>query len=302
MKIGLGQIKYETGKVKKNLKKIQKFIFEAKKEEVDLLVFPELCLTGYSLKNLVSKVAIKLDDPIIESLKEESKDISLVVGLVEESKTYDFYNTALYLEKGEIKHLHRKIYLPNYGIFEEKKNFVSGEEVKAFETSYGRIGMLVCADSWHPVLPYILALDGAFIFINVVASYSKGLGKKISTRYAWERLNKFYAQVFSCYVVFVNAVGAEGKNSFWGGSTVIKPGGRTLVKPDYCKEQLATAYIDLKRVRYYKNVLPEFKEEKIDLNIRELKRIKKDKLKNVSFKYINKISKKKILEKKAYLP
>jgi predicted amidohydrolase len=102
MKIGLGQIKYETGKVKKNLKKIQKFIFEAKKEEVDLLVFPELCLTGYSLKNLVSKVAIKLDDPIIESLKEESKDISLVVGLVEESKTYDFYNTALYLEKRHI--------------------------------------------------------------------------------------------------------------------------------------------------------------------------------------------------------
>jgi len=129
-------------------------------------------------------VALRLDDPIIESLKEESEDISLVVGLVEESRTYDFYNTALYLEKGEIKHIHRKIYLPNYGIFEEKKYFSSGEEVRAFETSYGRMGILVCADSWHPVLPYILALDGAFIFINVIASYSKGLGKKISTRYA----------------------------------------------------------------------------------------------------------------------
>ncbi|MEA2086583.1 MAG: nitrilase-related carbon-nitrogen hydrolase [Candidatus Caldatribacteriota bacterium] len=292
MKIGLGQIKYETGKVKKNLKKIQKFIFKAKKEEVDLLVFPELSLTGYSLKSrLIPKVALKLDGPIIESLKEESKDISLVIGLVEESRNYDFYNTALYLEKGEIKHIHRKIYLPNYGMFEEKKYFISGEEVRSFETSYGRMGMLVCADSWHPVLPYILALDGAFIFINVVSSYSKGLGKKISTRYAWERVNKFYAQVFSCYVVFVNAVGADGENNFWGGSTVIKPGGRILVKPDYSKEQLATAYIDLKRVRYYKNVLPEFKEEKIDLVIRELKRIKKDKLKNVSFKYINKYKK-----------
>lgn len=293
MKIGLGQIKYETGNLKKNLKKIQEFILKARKEEVDLLVFPELSLTGYSLKShLIPKVALRLDDPIVEILKEESKDISLVVGMVEESRDYDFYNTALYLEKGKIIHIHRKIYLPNYGIFEEKKHFVSGEEVKAFKTSYGRMGMLICADSWHPVLPYILALDGAFIFINVVASYAKGMGKKISTRYAWERLNKFYAQVFSGYVVFVNAVGNDGEKDFWGGSTVIKAGGRTLAKADYHKEQLVTAYIDLKRVRYYKHILPEFKEEKIDLAIRELRRIKKDKLKGLSFKYSNKSFKK----------
>jgi len=83
--------------------------------------------------------------------------------------------------------------LPNYGIFEEKKYFTSGERMRTFKTSYGKIAILVCADSWHPVLPYISALDGASIFIHTVASFEQGLGEEISNRIAWERLNKFYA-------------------------------------------------------------------------------------------------------------
>ena len=276
MKIGLAQIDCELGNIKVNLNKIKEFISRAREEKVSLLIFPELSLTGYSVKELVPKVAIRIDDPIIEDLKRESKDISLVVGLIEESSDYNFYNSALYLEQGEIKHLHRKIYLPNYGIFEEKKYFTSGERMRSFKTSYGKIAILVCADSWHPVLPYISALDGASIFIHTVASFEKGLGEQISNRIAWERLNKFYAQIFSCYVIFVNRVGYEGENRFWGESTVIAPGGKEIVKAGYYEEQLITAEIDLKEVRRYRNILPEFKEEKIDLAIRELERIKQE--------------------------
>lgn len=86
-------------------------------------------------------------------------------------------------------------------------------------------------------------------------------------------MNKFYAQIFSCYVIFVNRVGSEGENRFWGGSTVIAPGGKEIVKADYYKEQLTKSEIDLKEVRHYRNILPEFKEEKINLAIRELKRL-----------------------------
>lgn len=283
MKIGLAQMDCELGNIKVNLNKMKGFISRAREEKVNLLIFPELSLTGYSVKELVSKVAIRIDDPIIKVLKKESKDISLVVGIVEESGDYNFYNTALYLEKGKIIYTHRKIYLPNYGIFDEKKYFSSGERMRSFETSYGRMTILICADSWQPVLPYISALDGASIFIHTVASFEKGLGEEISNRIAWERLNKFYAQIFSSYVIFVNRVGSEGENKFWGGSTIIDPGGKEVTKADYCKEQLITAIVDLKEVRYHRNILPEFREEKIDLAIRELERIKQERRETLSF-------------------
>ena len=96
--------------------------------------------------------------------------------------------------------------------------------MRAFETSYARMTILICADSWHPDLPFMSVLDGVSIFIHPAASFEKGLGEEISNRIAWERLNKFYAQIFSCYVIFVNRVGSEGENRFWGGSTVIAPG------------------------------------------------------------------------------
>ena len=128
-----------------------------------------------------------------------------------------------------------------------KNIFSSGERMRTFKTSYDKIAILVCADSWHPVLPYISALDGASIFIHTVASFEKGLGEEMSNRIAWERLNKFYAQIFSCYVIFVNRVGYEGENRFWGESAVIAPGGKEVTKADYYKEQLITAIVDLKK-------------------------------------------------------
>ncbi len=283
MKIGLAQMDCELGNIKVNLNKMKGFISRAREEKVNLLIFPELSLTGYLVKELVSKVAIRIDDPIIEVLKKESKDISLVVGIVEESRDCNFYNTAFYLEKGKIIHIHRKIYLPNYGIFDEKKYFSSGERMRSFKTSYGRMTILICADSWHPILPYISALDGASIFIHTVASFEKGLGEEISNRIAWERLNKFYAQIFSSYVIFVNRVGSEGENKFWGGSTIIDPGGKEVTKAGYCKEQLITAIVDLKEVRYHRNILPEFRKEKIDLAVRELERIKQESSETPSF-------------------
>ncbi|MEA3485384.1 MAG: nitrilase-related carbon-nitrogen hydrolase [Candidatus Aerophobetes bacterium] len=275
MKVGLAQIECKLADIKANLDKMREFISKARKEKVNLLVFPELSLTGYSVKSLAPKAAIRIDDPLIQDLKKESKDISLVVGFVEESKDYNFYNSALYLEEGRIKHLHRKIYLPTYGIFEEKKYFTSGEGMRTFDTSCGQMAILICADSWHPILPYISALDGADIFIHPAASFEKGLGEEISIRSAWERLNKFYAQLFSCYVIFVNRVGSEEENTFWGGSTIIAPGGKEIVRADYYRESLTTGIIDLKEVQHYRNILPLFKEEKINLAIRELKRLEK---------------------------
>lgn len=277
MKIGVGQIDCSLGNIKSNLDKIKEFISKAREEKVNLLVFPELTLTGYSVKNLVPDVALEIDNPLIKDLKRESEDISLVVGFIEESKDFNFFNSALYLEEGKIKHIHRKIYLPTYGMFDEKKYFTAGKKMRAFDTAYGRMAILTCADSWHPILTNIAALDGAFIFIHPAAIFEKSLGDDVSASSTWDLLNKFYAQLFSNYVIFANRVGFEEGRRFWGHSAIIAPGGREISKAKYHKEQLVTATIDVKEVRRYRTILPEFRDEKIDLAIRELQRVNRKK-------------------------
>lgn len=276
MKVGLAQIDCRLGDVKANLEKLRGFISQAKKKKVDLLVFPELSLTGYSLKSLIPEVAIRVDDPLIDKLRKESKEISLVVGFVEESKEHSFYNSALYLEKGRIRHHHRKIYLPNYGIWEEGKYFAGGEQMRVFSTFYEPMAILICEDSWHPVLPYISALDGASIFIHMAASFEKNLGQ-LSVRSAWKGLNRLYAQLFSSYVVFINRVGSEEGNRFWGGSSIVDPAGKEVVKADYYREHLVVGTIDREKIQLYRSFLPLFRQERIDLAIRELKRVWKKK-------------------------
>ncbi len=272
MKVGLAQIDCKLGDVKANLEKLGEFISRAKERKVDLLVFPELGLTGYSLRSLVPEVALRVNDPLIENLKKESREISLVIGFVEESKEHNFYNSALYLEKGRIRNLHRKIYLPNYDVWEEGKYFASGERIRAFPTFYEPMTILICEDSWHPVLPYISALDGASIFIHLAASFEKDLGQ-LSVRSAWEGLNRLYAQLFSSYVVFINRVGSEEKNRFWGGSSIIDPAGKEVVKADYYQEQLVVGTVDREKIRGHRFALPLFRHERFDLAIRELNRV-----------------------------
>lgn len=272
MKVGLAQIDCKLGDVRANLEKIRGFVSEAKKRKVDLLVFPELSLTGYSVGSLVPEIAIRADDPLIEDLKKESREISLVIGFVEESRELNFYNSALYLEKGRIKHLHRKIYLPNYGEWKEGKYFASGERIRAFSTFYEPMAILICEDSWHPILPYISALDGASIFIHTAASFEKDLGQ-LSIRSAWEGLNRLYAQLFSGYVLFINRVGSEKGNKFWGGSSIIDPAGKEVVRADYYREHLVVGPVDREKIRRHRFALPLFRHERIDLAIRELNRV-----------------------------
>jgi predicted amidohydrolase len=272
MKVGLAQMDCKLGDLRANLERVRGFISEAKERKVELLVFPELSLTGYSIKSLVSEVAIRVDNSLIEDLKKESREISLVIGFVEESREHNFYNSALYLEKGRIKHLHRKVYLPNYGVWEEGKYLTSGERIRAFLTLYEPMTILICEDAWHPILPYISALDGASIFIHTAASFEKDLGQ-FSVRSTWEGLNILYAQLFSGYVIFVNRVGSEEGNKFWGESSIIDPAGKEVVKADYYGEQLVVGTVDREKIRRHRSALPLFRHERFDLAIRELNRV-----------------------------
>src|SRR5918912_2490868 len=158
MRVGLAQIAPVLGDLEKNLDSHRRWSERAAEAGVDLLVFPELSLTGYFLKDPVPEVAIGLESTQMAEIRRLSRGMDVVCGLVLEEPDHRCFNVSLYLSKGEIVHLHRKVYLPTYGMFDEQRYFASGDRFRSFQTSHGRAGILVCEDIWHLSSAYILAL------------------------------------------------------------------------------------------------------------------------------------------------
>ncbi len=158
LKIALAQINTKLGEVESNLQKHLEFIEEARKNNVDLITFPELSLTGYFLQDLTPSVAQvpSSDDPYFRQLLDASEGMDIVVGFVEDDERHRFYISSAYLSHGDVLHIHRKVYLPTYGLFDEGRFFAWGDRVRAFDTPLGRFGILICEDFWHASPPYLL--------------------------------------------------------------------------------------------------------------------------------------------------
>jgi len=276
-KIGIAQFSPRLGDVAANLSIYEQHIARAQEEGVDLLVFPELSLTGYHLRDMVATVALREDAAEITRLKELSRNISFIAGLVEESADFRFYNAALYLSGGDIQHVHRKVYLPTYGMFDEQRYYARGDRIRSFETPSGRVAILVCEDLWHPSTAYIAALDQALMIICPSSSPLRGIAddkeQDENARY-WESINRAYAETFGVFVIYANRVGFEDGVGFWGGSEIIDPFGQSLAKGQYYAEDFVTAEISLDAVRRKRIAAPLLRDEDIDLTINELMRIR----------------------------
>lgn len=277
-RVALAQIKPTLGDLPRNLALHEKVCKEAIAEGADLLVFPELSLTGYFLKDLVPSMALTSDNPTFDRLKDLSRRIAIVVGFVEERKGAFFHNAALFLDQGEIRHLHRKVYLPTYGIFDEQRYLAEGDRIRAFDTRFGRMALLICEDMWHPSAAYIASQGGAEIFLVPSASPGRGFPQEgiFLNAKAWELINRAYAQLFTVYVVYANRIGYEDGACFWGGSEVIGPSGEVLAKAEYFTDGLIMATIDLAELRRARIINPMLRDEKLDLTIRELQRIQEE--------------------------
>ena len=177
LNVAMAQINTVLGDIPRNLEKHLEYIDQARRSGADLIIFPELSLTGYALQDLVPTVAIHPSpaDPVFSKLLEASKSIDIIFGFVEEDVRNRFYIAAAYLSAGEIVHIHHKVYLPTYGLFDEGRFFAWGNDIRAFDTRFGRVGMLICEDFWHASLPYLLWLDGADLFLFTSASPGRGL-------------------------------------------------------------------------------------------------------------------------------
>ncbi|MBI3091789.1 MAG: carbon-nitrogen hydrolase [Candidatus Tectomicrobia bacterium] len=275
LRVGLAQITPALGRLDRNLELCLEALAKARQEQVDLLLFPELSLTGYYLKDLVPTVAQRRDSPLLRRLADESRDLSFVVGLVEESPEHLYYNACCYFEEGALRHVHRKVYLPTYGIFDEHRYLARGDRVRTFDTKFGRLAMLLCEDLWHPSAAYLAWVGGARMILAPSSSPGRGVGdpERLGISSTWEAINRFYAKMFSLFVCFANRVGYEDGINFWGGSEVVGPDGGTVVKAEYLQDDFAVAAIDtaeVRRLRFFNTLL---RDEDLALTLRELQRL-----------------------------
>lgn len=270
----LAQIKPKLGCVSDNLAAIEGEIGKAREAGADLIVFPELALSGYFLKDLVPDVALRIDSPEIQRLITLSRDIAIAIGFVEETADYHFFNSALYLEDGAISHLHRKVYLPTYGLFDEQRYLAHGESFRAFDTKFGRFGMLICEDMWHLSASYILAMDGATTLICLSSSPARGIdGDSLGSASAWQKLTSTTAMFLNCRILYSNRVGFEDGVNFWGGSEYISPSGEAVVRGKLLEEDFVTARVDEGALRRERIFSPMMRDENLFVTMQELGRI-----------------------------
>lgn len=278
IKIAVAQIDCILADVDANLEKHYTLITQAIEQKCDLIQFPELSLTGYSLKDAVFDVALTDTDKKWDKIKALSKHISIFVGGVELGVRYENFNTLFYFEDGTLLSKHRKVYLPTYGLFEEKRYFSAGNRFRAFDTKWGRMGMMICEDMWHSTSGIILAQDGASVIFVSSASIARGMGSDPLPENVqdWEALNRSLSIQTTSYMVFANRVGVEDGLMFWGGSELNDPYGHRLHKAPYFKEELLTGEIDLLKLKHARINNTLLSDEKLKVVIDELTRIQSD--------------------------
>ncbi len=278
LRIALAQLAPRLGLLEENLARHRELLRQARSGGAGLVVFPELGLTGYQLQDLAAEVAMHADDARLLALAAETTGMSAVVSFVEESSDHRLFISAALMEDGAVRFIHRKLFLPTYGLFDERRFFAAGDRLRAFDSRLGvRLGLAVCEDFWHLAVPETLALDGAQVLINVSSSPGRDLAAihevGLGTAASWRNLMRTYAQLTTCFVIFCNRVGMDETISFWGGSEVIAPSGAAIFTAPLFDEGLHFVDIELGDVRRERIGLPLLRDERPELHLRELRRI-----------------------------
>jgi predicted amidohydrolase len=274
VKITIAQVDAALGDVDANVDRAERAVAEATADGTDLVVFPELHLTGYSIGGLPDDVSMRADDPRLARIARRAGGAGVLTGFVEDGPGIHTYNTAGYFAGGELVHLHRKLYLPTYMSFEERKHFTPGPNLRAFPGPGGtRMAVLLCNDAWQPQLAFLATQDGARVLLVPAASAQSNFPEHYDSRAYWRDITRFYARMFQLFVVFVNRVGTEGDLRFWGGSHVVDPWGEIVAEAQEGEEHLVTVDIDLLDVRRRRRAIPLVKEARLGLISREVTRL-----------------------------
>lgn len=266
LRVGLAQTDSRLGDVADNLERHLHWIGQARDRGVDLLVFPELSLTGYRLFHLTSRVALPASAPELRRLAEAAGSMAAVVGFVEESEQGILHNTSAVLVHDRPHLLHRKLYLPSYGIFQDVRFVRPGRRLDLARLAWGQTGVLICEDLWHPELARRLAAAGSRLLVVPSAGPGRvGAGELPANHESWELLTRSTALVNTCWVLYCNRVGWEEGAFYPGASHIVRPGGDILERAPVLEEHLLVADIDLREADRLRWRLPLVADERQDI-------------------------------------
>lgn len=262
--VALTQISCKVGDRDFNIKKIERYVKQAKAKRANLIVFPELALTGYTCRDLVYEMAESIPGPSVRQLEgiARNEKMHIVLGMLERSSKTKaaLYNTAVLIGPEGLIGKYQKMHLPTHSVFEEKRYFRSGYSTPVFDTSLGRLGLAICYDVFFPEITRLLRLKGAQLVICISASPSVRRG-------FFEVLTKARALENTVFLAYVNLVGIEDGLQFWGGSRMIGPSGRILAQAKYDEEDMVVTnidYSDMDRIGVFVPMLRDLRPELYD--------------------------------------
>ncbi|AMA75001.1 beta-ureidopropionase [Thermus parvatiensis] len=275
------QFRPEKSRLRESLARLRAHLEALRPQAPEVVVLPETALTGYFLQGGVRELALTRFE-LLELLSQVHKELAweglldVVVGFYERDEGA-YYNSAAYLElPHRIVHVHRKVFLPTYGVFDEERYLARGRRVEAFNTRFGRAALLICEDFWHSITATIAALDGAEVIYVPSASPARGFqGERPENVERWRTLARAVAAEHGLYVVVASLVGFEGGKGMSGGSLVVGPDGRVLAEAPLFEEAALLFHLDRERippVRYDSPLLSDL-EAGLPLLLSDLQRV-----------------------------
>jgi predicted amidohydrolase len=274
LKVGIAQIDCALGDLDANEDKHREFIARGRDAGVDLLIFPELSLTGYQIGPETVSAAMRADHPRLTRLAREAGEMMVIAGFVEEGYAAQFFNSAALLHRGEAAFVHRKLNPATYGNLEEGKYFASGRYVETFDLGDTFTGaIMICADLWNPALVHLAALHGTTLLISPVCSALGAVSGDFSNPDGWAATLHFYAMMYGMPVIMANRTGRDGDLVFWGGSSIHDPRGRIVAEAEGDEETLIIGDIDYAQVREARFNLPTVRDSNLALIQREIERL-----------------------------
>ncbi|TET63334.1 carbon-nitrogen hydrolase family protein [Candidatus Bathyarchaeota archaeon] len=257
IKVALAQISCKRGDKVENIRKIESNTKKAKQQGADLVIFPELSLTGYTLRDRLYELAETIlghSTTVLEKLANKTGTY-IIFGMPElsEKTQATIYNTAVLIGPQGFIGKYRKMYLPTHSVFEEKRYFRPGYQAAAFETDLGKIGLIICYDIFFPEVSRLTRLQGAQVIICISASPA-------TRRTFFETLTAARAIENTAFLVYVNLVGIEDGLQFWGGSRLVGPNGKVLAKAKYGEEDLVIGQINYSDIRPIETFVPVLKD------------------------------------------
>jgi predicted amidohydrolase len=262
IKLALAQITSKRENKSENLLKIEKLTLKAKQQEADLIIFPEMSLTGYVLLDQVYELAETIPGPATEKIEALAKKtgMHIVFGMPElsEKTQATVFNTAVFVGPQGLIGKYRKMYLPTHSVFEEKRYFRPGYETAAFQTELGNIGLTICYDVFFPEVYRLTRLNGAQLIICISASPAV-------RRSYFEILTAARALENTAFLAYVNLAGVEDGLQFWGGSRLVGPTGDVLAKAKYDEEDFIVCEVDFGDLRAAETFIPTLRDLRPEL-------------------------------------